>query len=40
MKIYIDISVSLEDIVLNTDADAKAVMEYLKTGFALFVDET
>jgi hypothetical protein len=35
-----NVIVSLEDLVLNTEADAKAVMEYFKTGFALFVDET
>lgn len=32
--------VNLEDLVLNTEEDARAVMEYLKTGFDLLIDET
>lgn len=35
-----NVVVSLEDLVLNSESDGKAVMEYLRTGFALFVDET
>lgn len=35
-----NVVVSLEDLVLSSEADARAVMEYLRVGFALLADET